>query len=526
MLIDCVAEFGTNQFDHRAIARLYWHDQGRRISGIRRDPAGTIDKPGSSRDGRFFMTARRWIGSGAVMLLLIATRNRIGSALTPEPVASQTSASSVARPAVVLMPQGAGSCSASACHGSMSPASPEHFPSRVLRNEHTTWITQDRHANAYQVLFTRRSQAMAARLSGGTVQAHKDTRCLSCHTTTGTDPGALAPEVVRQDGVGCESCHGPAERWLGAHTQSWWNSLSSADKQDKFGMSPTKRLEDRASACLECHVGAPGMEVNHDLIAAGHPRLNFEFAAYLALMPPHWVEDTRGNFAARAWAIGQVAAARAALGQLHERAARADRLKDKPAASSSWPEFSEYDCFSCHHDLAGEAWRNQRGESNRSPGTPPWGTWYYPMTESLAQGDRHAETGELEGHFSTLRVEMNRFGPDPGKIARDSEKLAELLGRWLQGMSDDTKAYDATKVRGLIETIEARSAGQPAPGWDGAAQRYLALQPLRLSLQSLDPAWNGDPIKSELERLLGRLQFPRNYDSPRRFDPTSTGGGR
>lgn len=63
--------------------------------------------------------------------------------------------------------KGAGSCSAVACHGSIAPVA----GSSVLRNEHTTWISDDRHSRAYQVLFDDRSQQIAQPVSGEESQA-------------------------------------------------------------------------------------------------------------------------------------------------------------------------------------------------------------------------------------------------------------------------------------------------------------------------------------------------------------------
>src|SRR5207253_2017930 len=96
-----------------------------------------------------------------------------------------------------------------------------------------------------------------------------------------------------------------------------------------------------------CHVGGPSedgrppRDVDHDLIAAGHPRLEFEFSGSLANLPAHWSEKGRNaapDFPARAWAIGQVASAGAALELLGDRARAAEQQ------SGRWPEFSEYDC--------------------------------------------------------------------------------------------------------------------------------------------------------------------------------------
>src|SRR5258707_1231750 len=105
-----------------------------------------------------------------------------------------------------------------------------------------------------------------------------------------------------------------AEKWRMAHYLPDWKQKTPQEKE-RLGMRPTKDLVARAKLCAECHVGTAEREVNHDLIAAGHPRLNFEFAAYLANMPAHWREEgenARLDFGARACAVGQLVSAQAA----------------------------------------------------------------------------------------------------------------------------------------------------------------------------------------------------------------------
>jgi hypothetical protein len=90
---------------------------------------------------------------------------------------------------------------------------------------------------------------------------------------------------MHADGVGCESCHGASGRWLGPHTTLGWRDRPWPEKA-ALGMRNTKDLASRARLCAGCHVGdggsddLPARDVNHDLIAAGHPRLNFELSAY------------------------------------------------------------------------------------------------------------------------------------------------------------------------------------------------------------------------------------------------------
>jgi hypothetical protein len=463
---------------------------------------------------RIVMNPWRWLATTAVLVLGLVSWYGTSAGVAPEPLPS-------GRITPTLAVQGAGSCSATACHGGTSPAAPDTYPSRkpILRNEHTTWITQDRHADAYRVLFFRRSREMATRLNQGKAPAHEDARCLACHATSLTVPTSSAG-VVRSDGVSCESCHGAAERWLGAHTQGWWGGLPESEKFARFGMRPTRALEVRAKLCVECHVGSPGRDVNHDLIAAGHPRLSFEFAAFLANMPPHWVEETGGNFPARAWAVGQAATARAAADLLARRAGEADRGR------APWPEFSEYDCFACHHDLADETWRQARAAQGRTLGAPAWGTWYYPQAVTLARHSGHAAPPGLEPAFAALQAEMGRFGSDPARVAGAAQGFSDALGRWLQTLPGEARGYDPAKIKSLVAAVRTENPPGPVLEWDSAAQRYLALQPLHLALKELDPASIDRSLESELQNLFKSLQYPPGYDSPRRYQPVLPAGNR
>ena len=234
------------------------------------------------------------------------------------------------------------------------------------------------------------------------VPAHEDERCLACPTAPRLEPRSKETAWMNQDGVGCETCHGSAKKWLGMHTSRDWKSISPADKQYRYGIHGYERpsgAPDRALHRLPR--GRPGRagrptfarRVNHDLIAAGHPRLNFEFAAYQENQPKHWKTnkpesaEAAADFPARAWALGQLVSAKAALELLGSRSARAlamvppalpPALPGPVPAHSPWPEFAEYGCFSCHHSLAVEPWRRNRLPSGVPIGVPAWGSWYHP----------------------------------------------------------------------------------------------------------------------------------------------------
>ena len=126
--------------------------------------------------------------------------------------------------------------------------------------------------------------------------------------------------------------------------------------------------------------------MNHDLIAAGHPRLNFEMAGFQAIYPRHWQyadEKARHpDYEARLWALGQVVTAKASLDLLHARAEEA--AQNKP--NRPWPEFAEYDCYKCHQRLqVDSASQKSRWAKPRNPEDPSgsmvWGTWNYSLTD-------------------------------------------------------------------------------------------------------------------------------------------------
>jgi hypothetical protein len=371
--------------------------------------------------------------------------------------------------------RGSGSCSATACHGSISRLDRSVPDSRVRRNEHTTWISDDPHSRAYQVLFGELSERIERNLAGGAGSpkpAPKDERCLACHTTPRPAAALAATSWMNADGVGCESCHGRSAEWLGPHTTYGWRDKGWPEKA-KLKMENTRDLAARAEICAGCHVGShspdglPVRDVNHDLIAAGHPRLNFEFAAFLANMPAHWEEkDEKGKlladdpagaaaFPARAWAIGRLATVKAALELLEARAAKAQCLQDrlaKPAAApeplalplagadtpgAPWPEFTEYGCFACHHDLRDEAWRRRARTDGIKPGTPSWGSWTLPLTrELLDELVPLPVAGPYTESLRPLSEEMAKPGPDPGAIQE------KFLGCDLRLMSSVKDARD------------------------------------------------------------------------------------
>ena len=110
---------------------------------------------------------------------------------------------------------GPGSCSSSSCHGGVQPRK----ETSVLQNEYSTWVVQDKHTRAFAALTGEVGRRMGRILN---LDTQKSSRCLTCHAID-VDQSQKASSFDRNDGVGCENCHGPSSNWLGPHTTRGWN---------------------------------------------------------------------------------------------------------------------------------------------------------------------------------------------------------------------------------------------------------------------------------------------------------------
>jgi len=381
---------------------------------------------------------------------------------------------------------GARSCAAAACHGNIAP---DPRSPRSRRHEFVFWLDRDPHARAYRTVTNAESTQILRRLEilgddGALRNAAGLANCFGCHNP---QPPAERQDgtFFTRDGVSCEMCHGPAEQWIGPHVAEDWEDQKRRGLTDKLGFVDTKDTWVRARTCVACHVGSPGREVNHDLIAAGHPVLKFEMTAYHDLLPKHWrdqeARQSDPDLELKLWSAGQVAAAEAALELL---AGRAQRAADKQT-DAIWPELAEYDCYGCHHDLAHPSWRQDVAAPDRPLGMPAWGTWYFSQLRS-------AENETLR----PLVAEMQRsFGNDPATVQQAVTKVQIDRSELEQQMRD-------------------RNFSIAAPdSWDEATQRYLALVAAKQAFQDRTHR-SVAAIATAISELRGQLAFPPGFNGP------------
>jgi len=257
------------------------------------------------------MSRRRLLATGLVLLWVTAgfvldTQARFGEGVQPTTIPG-------------LSYLGNASCAASGCH---AEAEATIQSGQKIGDESNIWSAHDPHAGAFRTLKNDESVAMAAKLSID--DAATSSKCLTCHAMDVPDKrrGEL---FAITDSVGCESCHGPAEKWLNPHAEKGWTigqraSIGSKGMFDTLGLVDTSSIEARANTCVACH-----LQIDKAMVDAGHPALTFELYAYNYYTSYHggeyaihWDEPTDRMIDVRLWAAGQAAGRHAAIAQAQQ----------------------------------------------------------------------------------------------------------------------------------------------------------------------------------------------------------------
>ncbi len=282
---------------------------------------------------------------------------------------------------------GRSSCASATCHGGSIDRGP------AWNHSLSIWNLEDPHSGAALLLREKASEHIVTMLDPAAAESPERydnvlrTRCISCHATASPmDCEARGPidDSFLAEGVSCEACHGPAEKWLESHIRVDWSG------PERFapttGMRDTESIIGRAQTCVRCHIGSRSSDglvrdMNHDLIAAGHPALRFDLVLYTESLSSHWNQSSPtelafSDSAARTRSAGRAINLAAAAKLAGERAA--DHLKD---SSVPWPELAEYDCFACHQSLSIDRFKLPPGETKKSvwhisDGLPIWNAWH------------------------------------------------------------------------------------------------------------------------------------------------------
>jgi len=385
---------------------------------------------------------------------------------------------------------GVATCAASQCHGSAVPRD----GSNVLQNEYVTWTQNDPHANAYQTLTSDQSKAMAARLGLHSATAAKI--CLDCHA----DNAPLARRGERfqiSDGVGCEGCHGGAERWLSTHYNV--PTVSHADNVT-VGLYPTDRVADRAGLCLSCHLGTADKFATHRIMAAGHPRLSFELDTFTELWrtagrQPHYRVDA--DYAERkaspshsyTWAAGLLAEGRQRLALV---------MSPDFEGAGMFPELGLYDCHACHRSMKSVQWRALPRHGGAGPGVPFLSDGSFVMILGLARALDSSVAEKIAAALAALHIAGGTKLADIRAAASDLDSEFASLQRQL------SESAVQRRERQILQQILESGAAAQFIDYASAEQAFMAVQMLVFELGDAE-------LEVEIGELADSLQNDERY---------------
>lgn len=397
---------------------------------------------------------------------------------------------------------GVASCAGSTCHGRS-----EGNGAVVRQDEIATWqepsAVSGAHSRAVAVLGSRRGQQITASLGMG--DAREAQACLGCHAT-------FAPVSERgakfrlDDGVGCESCHGPAAGWIASHYEVRGSHANNVAN----GLTPLDQPQARAKVCLDCHYGstARGQFVTHAMMAAGHPRITFELDLFSSFQQHHnvdadYVQRKGQPDSLQLWAVGQA-----------EAVVRATDLFARPefGMEGIFPQLYFYDCHSCHRAITDGAARRLTFENN--PGRPI--TFGQPPfnDENIIMLGTIAET-LAPGRASAFRDASRNFHAAMNRGRAEAQASAIALRGEARALSD-LLASSAGRGKDAFAVIAAIGSKATAPrftDYAGSVQAVMAIDTMLNAMVADGRVTYGAAagIRAELNRAYGAVRAPESY---------------
>ena len=395
---------------------------------------------------------------------------------------------------------GVASCAGSTCHGRS-----EGNGAVVRQDEIATWqspaAVSGAHSRALSVLGTRRGRQITERLGLGDPQSAA--ACIGCHATS-VPAAERGPKFRTDDGVSCESCHGAAIGWLASHYEVAGTHAANV----RNGLNALELPQVRARVCLDCHYGSTdaGQFVTHAMMAAGHPRITFELDLFSSFQQHH---DADADYvlrkgepdAVQMWAVGQA-----------ESVARATDLFARPGfgTEGAFPQFTFYDCHSCHRGIADGPAQPLTFESNPGRpitfGQPPFNDENIIMLDAVAGVIAPAQAERFRAASHGLHTAMNQ-----GRA--EAQRAAVALRDEAQGLSNALAANGGTNGFAVIEAIGSRAIAPRFTDYAGSVQAVMAVDTLLNALVSEGRVTTGAAagIRADLNRAYEAVRSPEGY---------------
>ena len=395
---------------------------------------------------------------------------------------------------------GVASCAGSTCHGRSEPNG-----KIVRQDELMLWQSPSSHAGAHsrawRVLAEPRAKAIAARLGIG--EASSAAMCLGCHATD-AGSGQRGPRFQRSDGVGCESCHGPASAWVATHYAVGGSHAANVSR----GMVPLENPRVRAALCLDCHFGSgeAGQFVDHRMMAAGHPRLSFELDLFSTLQQHHNqdadYEQRKGRVGAvQLWAVGQAMALERSLAL----------FSSSRGVQGVFPEFYFFDCHTCHRRISDDPRFEPSDRSNPGrpirAGMPAYNDENMIMLAAAVRAAAPALAGRFERDSRAFHVAM---GEDRSAVLVAAARLRE--SSLAVGTAIGGGGVSRAQTFAIIESLAGNAAR--LTDYEGSVQAVMAVDTLLSALVGagqVAPA-SARSIRGDIEIAYRAVKDPNSFD--------------
>lgn len=415
---------------------------------------------------------------------------------------------------------GVASCAGSTCHGRM-----EGDGTVVRQDELMKWQEPSTpggaHSRAWAVLNNSRSRFIARNLGIGDPATAQ--MCIGCHATAGVvaAKGAVRGTLPLEDGVGCESCHGPAGGWLASHYAGvGTNANPDAEMRQKHLANLSaglKKLEDpvvRAGVCVDCHFGsaADGQFVTHRIMAAGHPRIAFELDLFSS-MQAHHQEDADygwrkfGSATGRTdhvqmWAVGQATAIERSLALFQSRR----------GTEGMFPEFYFLDCHSCHRRIFDQAKPVRTGVDNPGrdipEGMPPYNDENLIMLAAAARMASPALADQLAARTAAFHKAM---ATDRASAVQAAAQLSQTVAALKSAFA--ARSFSGADAFAMVDAISAKAIGDRFTDFSGSQQAVMGVDTLLNALVSSGRVTVGAAagIRSDIDRAYAAVKDPNAY---------------
>lgn len=431
-------------------------------------------------------------GALAVAACLAMAGAALGASALISPAAVQAQSAG----ATLRGHQGVASCAGSTCHGRSAADGTVVRQDEVLRWQEESSPTGS-HSRAWASVQEPRGQAIVRRM--GLDAAGVQRECAGCHAS----PGAARAS----DGVDCEACHGASSGWLASH----YTVGASHARNVAQGMTNLVNPQVKAQVCLDCHFSgdAKGQFIAHRIMAAGHPRISFELDLFTTLQQHHdedadYVRRKGGKTnSMRMWAVGQAEAVKRSL-ELFSQPAR--------AMDGIFPEFTFYDCHSCHRRIYDNEEGNVSAVANPgrpiARGMPPYNDENMIMLLAAARVVSPDAAAAFDAKSKAFHRAMGANRAETVAAAQALRQSADQLSSRFA-----TAAFTREQTFAIMDSIASDAIGERFTDYEGAVQSVMAVDTLLNGLvnQGMVPAGSATNLRVQINQAYAAVRDPNGF---------------